>query len=109
MHPALKFRRQYFIDQAVALEPGFAGKGLRNDVNPVMSLTALAPAAMTFVTVRFILHGQAFWREGFGQLLDHDIFCLHALLVSRNCRPCMPPLNIKSCKGGPNRPNNETP
>ena len=51
MHPVRQLLRQRGVDQAVAFEPGLAGKGFRHDIDPEVSLAAFTPAAMALMLV----------------------------------------------------------
>lgn len=86
MDTALELGLDRVVDHAVASDPGLAGKGLCHDIYSVVGLSARTVAGMALVLIGFVQNFQTFRREGCGQLLDDDIFCLHAGSLNGNWR-----------------------
>lgn len=86
MDAALDLGLDRVVDHAVAGDPGLASKGFRHDINPIVGLSARTVPGMALMLAGFIQNFQTFRREGCGQLLDDDIFRLHAGSLNGNWR-----------------------
>jgi hypothetical protein len=74
-----QFIGQNTVDQAMAFHPGLTFEGLRHDIDPEMSLPALAMPGMTLVLVGFVLDLEALRRQGLGQFPFDNIGGSHVV------------------------------
>ena len=73
VYAAGKLGRKRLINHAVTLDAGLSLKGVRHDIDPVVSLPTRPVPVMTLVLVRFINHFEALRRESLGQLFCDEI------------------------------------
>ena len=73
VYAAGKLGRKRLINHAVTLDAGLSLKGVRHDIDPVVSLPARPVPGMAFMLVRFINYFEALRRESLDQFFCDEI------------------------------------
>lgn len=59
MQPGFQFTAQRFIDETMALQPGFVSKVFRNDFDPIMGFAPGRGAGMAGMQMTLVRDGQS--------------------------------------------------
>lgn len=98
VHAGGQLIRKYFIDHAMAVDPGLSFEGFRHDIDPEMSLSARPVSGMAFVPVGFVHHIEALRNESLGQLFCDEFGSSHAAQLGNGSRRVNGLLPPESCR-----------